>query len=82
MFYQSEAPVPHSPPQQSNVIDKTIIQDVITTPTPTVRSVYKQESMNLTRISPPKEDESLSHSSPPSSVTENSSEDERPRIEV
>ncbi|KAI9561289.1 hypothetical protein GHT06_012245 [Daphnia sinensis] len=78
MFYQPETP---SPLQRSHTTN--VIQDVITTPTPSVRSVYKPESMNLTQSCPQEEeDKVLSHSSPPSSMSEHTSEDEQPRIEM
>lgn len=84
MFYQSETPAPASPLQRSRITNESVAQDVITTPTPSVRCVYKPESMSLTRISssPQEEDKLLSHSSPPSSVSGHSSEDEQPRIEM
>ncbi|KZS04874.1 Uncharacterized protein APZ42_032069 [Daphnia magna] len=84
MFYQSETPAPTSPLQRSRITNESVAQDVITTPTPSVRCVYKPESMSLTRVSssPQEEDKLLSHSSPPSSVSGHSSEDEQPRIEM
>ncbi|XP_057371850.2 cilium assembly protein DZIP1L-like [Daphnia carinata] len=84
MFHEPETPAVTSPLQRSHITNKTATQDVMTTPTPSVRSVYKSESMSLTQISgsPQQEDKFLSHSSPSSSIGEHTSEDEKPRIEM